>query len=162
MPPRAGGACGTRNRLIDELDQLGWSPRIFRHRQAPLFGGCAIDTDLGSTHRSCAGGLNCQTPVRRLRRCRAPDGRQGRAARRVWCRSTTAVSWGDTMGITRRDTLKFGGLAAVGAAGLTLPLGRSVAADTPSLLPSSKFPKVFAAPLVQPPLLQPVSVSRDA
>jgi FtsP/CotA-like multicopper oxidase with cupredoxin domain len=69
---------------------------------------------------------------------------------------------GDTMGISRRDTLKFGGLAAVGAAGLTLPLGRSVEAATPSLLPSSRFPKLFEAALVQPPLLQPVSVTRDA
>ena len=47
------------------------------------------------------------------------------------------------MKISRRDALKFGGLAAVGAAGLTLPLGRSVNASTPSLLSSANFPKRF-------------------
>jgi FtsP/CotA-like multicopper oxidase with cupredoxin domain len=47
------------------------------------------------------------------------------------------------MKITRRDTLKFGGLAAVATAGLTLPLGRSVSGSTPSLLSSADFPKRF-------------------
>jgi FtsP/CotA-like multicopper oxidase with cupredoxin domain len=50
------------------------------------------------------------------------------------------------MKISRRDALKFGGLAAVGAAGLTLPLGRSVNAGTPSLLSSGNFPKRFVNP----------------
>jgi FtsP/CotA-like multicopper oxidase with cupredoxin domain len=47
------------------------------------------------------------------------------------------------MKLSRRDALKFGGLAAVGTAGLTLPLGRSVAGDTPSLLTAANFPKRF-------------------
>jgi FtsP/CotA-like multicopper oxidase with cupredoxin domain len=47
------------------------------------------------------------------------------------------------MKISRRDAMKFGGLAAVGAAGLSLPLGRSVSGATPSLLTSANFPKRF-------------------
>ena len=50
------------------------------------------------------------------------------------------------MKISRRDAMKFGGLAAVGAAGLTLPLGRSVSGSTPSLLSSANFPKRFVNP----------------
>jgi FtsP/CotA-like multicopper oxidase with cupredoxin domain len=59
------------------------------------------------------------------------------------------------MKITRRDALKIGGLAAVGAAGLTLPLGRSVSAGTPSLLPAKNFPKVYAAAFTPLERLQP-------
>jgi FtsP/CotA-like multicopper oxidase with cupredoxin domain len=47
------------------------------------------------------------------------------------------------MHISRRDALKVGGLAAVGAVGLGLPLGQPLHAGTPSLLPSSSFPKRF-------------------
>jgi FtsP/CotA-like multicopper oxidase with cupredoxin domain len=49
------------------------------------------------------------------------------------------------MKLSRRDALKLGGLAAVGAAGLSLPLGRSVSGGTPSLLASRNFPKRYAA-----------------
>ena len=58
------------------------------------------------------------------------------------------------MKISRRDALKAAGLAAIGAAGLTLPLGGSVSAGTPSLLSSSNFPKRFANPFRRLDVLQ--------
>lgn len=44
------------------------------------------------------------------------------------------------MNFSRRDALKLGGLAAVGAAAFGLPLGRSASGGTPSLLASKNFP----------------------
>ena len=49
------------------------------------------------------------------------------------------------MKISRRDALKLGGLAAVGTAGLSLPLGQSVSGGTPSLLATRNMPKPYAA-----------------
>jgi hypothetical protein len=59
------------------------------------------------------------------------------------------------MKISRRDALKFGGLAALGTAGLTLPLGRSVSGSTPSMLSSGDFPKRFAYPFQYQTVMTP-------
>ena len=59
------------------------------------------------------------------------------------------------MKISRRDAMKVGGLAAVGAAGLTLPLGRTVSGETPSLLSSANFPKRFVNPFQRLGVLTP-------
>jgi FtsP/CotA-like multicopper oxidase with cupredoxin domain len=57
--------------------------------------------------------------------------------------------------LSRRDALKFGGLAAVGAAGLSLPLGRSLSAGTPSLLPTKNLPKPYAEAFQRLNVLKP-------
>jgi FtsP/CotA-like multicopper oxidase with cupredoxin domain len=59
------------------------------------------------------------------------------------------------MKLSRRDALKFAGLAALGTAGLSLPLGRSVSGGTPSLLSSGDFPKRFARPFEYQKVLTP-------
>jgi FtsP/CotA-like multicopper oxidase with cupredoxin domain len=59
------------------------------------------------------------------------------------------------MQVSRRDMLKLAGLGAVGAAGLSVPLGREVRASTISLLPTSKMPKPYAVPFVRQQVLQP-------
>ena len=61
------------------------------------------------------------------------------------------------MKISRRDAMKFGGLAAAGAAGLSLPLGRTVSGETPSLLTSANFPKRFVNPFQRLEVLSPTS-----
>jgi FtsP/CotA-like multicopper oxidase with cupredoxin domain len=61
------------------------------------------------------------------------------------------------MKITRRDAMKVGGLAAVGTAGLTLPLGRSVSGETPSLLAAANFPKPFVNEFQRQQVLKPTS-----
>jgi FtsP/CotA-like multicopper oxidase with cupredoxin domain len=61
------------------------------------------------------------------------------------------------MKISRRDALKFGGLAALGTAGLTLPLGRSVSGSTPSTLSSGDFPKRFVYPFQHQKVLTPTA-----
>jgi len=65
------------------------------------------------------------------------------------------------MRISRRDALKLGGLATVGAAGLALPFGRSVSGGTPSLLSSRNFPKPYAAAFVRLPVLAPYKQAVD-
>lgn len=60
------------------------------------------------------------------------------------------------MKLSRRDALKLGGLAAVGTAGLALPLGRSVQAGTPSLLSTGNFPPRYTNVLTIPEAMQPV------
>ena len=58
------------------------------------------------------------------------------------------------MQVSRRDVLRVAGVAAVGAAGLSLPLGRGVSGSTISLLPTSRMPKPYAVPFVRQSLLQ--------
>ncbi|WP_111768004.1 multicopper oxidase family protein [Nakamurella deserti] len=65
------------------------------------------------------------------------------------------------MAVSRRDVFKLGGLAAAGAAGLALPWGAGVSASSASLLPTSKMPKVFAAPFTRLGVLTP-TVGTDA
>ncbi len=65
------------------------------------------------------------------------------------------------MKISRRDALKLGGLAAVGTAGMGLPLGRSVSGSTPSLLASRNFPKVYKTALPIQKVLAPSSTGVD-
>ena len=47
------------------------------------------------------------------------------------------------MKLSRRDVFKLGGLAAVGAAGLAIPLGNTVNGASASLLPAGKMPKPY-------------------
>jgi spore coat protein A, manganese oxidase len=66
------------------------------------------------------------------------------------------------MGVTRRDLLKFGAVgAATGAAGLTLPLGRSAETKSVSRLPKALMPKPYAAAFVRPPVLAPYRTGVD-
>ena len=65
------------------------------------------------------------------------------------------------MKISRRDALKLGGLAAVGAAGLGLPLGRSVSGGTPSMLASRNFPGRYTNAFAPLKKLSP-TISYDA
>lgn len=67
----------------------------------------------------------------------------------------------NNMQFSRRDALKFGGLAAAGAAGLTLPFGRSVQASTASLLASRNFPKVYGAAFKPQGVAKPTSTGFD-
>jgi FtsP/CotA-like multicopper oxidase with cupredoxin domain len=59
------------------------------------------------------------------------------------------------MQITRRDTLKLAGLGAVGAAGLTMPLGRQASGSSISTLPSSKMPRPFTRTFQRQRKLEP-------
>ncbi len=67
----------------------------------------------------------------------------------------TMILSGGLMNITRRDALKVGGLATVGAAGLGLPLGQSVSGSTPSTLSSADFPKRFVSNFKRQEVLEP-------
>ena len=60
------------------------------------------------------------------------------------------------MRLSRRDMFKLGGLAAVGAAGLAIPLGNTVSGSSASLLPSSKMPKPYQAAFGRLEVLAPV------
>jgi spore coat protein A, manganese oxidase len=60
------------------------------------------------------------------------------------------------MSLNRRDLLKLGGLSALGAAGLAVPLGGGASTKSISTLSSTKFPKRYAAAFVRPPVLTPV------
>ena len=51
------------------------------------------------------------------------------------------------MKLSRRDVFKLGGLAAVGAAGLAIPLGHRVSGASASLLPAAKMPKPYQSTL---------------
>ncbi|WP_108249531.1 multicopper oxidase family protein [Planctomonas deserti] len=64
------------------------------------------------------------------------------------------------MTITRRTALQVGGIGAIGAAALTVPLTQAQA-STPSTLATANFPKRFATPLPIPKEL-PRSTSPDA
>jgi FtsP/CotA-like multicopper oxidase with cupredoxin domain len=62
------------------------------------------------------------------------------------------------MGFSRRDALKLGGLAAVGVAGVGLPLSNSlVNASTASQLPASKMPKPYQVKFNRLGVLEPKS-----
>src|SRR6476620_2552889 len=60
------------------------------------------------------------------------------------------------MRLSRRDMFKLGGLAAVGAAGLAIPLGNTVSGSSASLLPTSKMPKPYQAAFERVGVLAPV------
>jgi FtsP/CotA-like multicopper oxidase with cupredoxin domain len=66
------------------------------------------------------------------------------------------------MQLSRRDMLKLAGLGAVGAAGLTLPLGREASGSTISLLPLSKMPKPYAVAFHRQQLLKPYRKAYDS
>ena len=59
------------------------------------------------------------------------------------------------MSITRRGVLKIGAAGALGAAGIAVPLGRSVQTKAASALDSSKLPKPFRTEFAVPPVLTP-------
>jgi FtsP/CotA-like multicopper oxidase with cupredoxin domain len=59
------------------------------------------------------------------------------------------------MSVSRRDMLKLGALGAVGAAGLSLPLGASVSTKSASRLASKNMPKPFQAEFVRQQALSP-------
>ena len=59
------------------------------------------------------------------------------------------------MTLTRRDALKLGGLAAVGAAGVLVPLGSAaLQAKSVSTLPAALFPRRYVRDLIIPPVLE--------
>ncbi|MDQ1634145.1 MAG: hypothetical protein QOJ32_954 [Frankiaceae bacterium] len=62
------------------------------------------------------------------------------------------------MAITRRDIFKFG---AIGGVGLALPIGRSIAAGTPSTAASNVMPLQFANPFRRPSVLQQIGTYKD-
>ena len=66
------------------------------------------------------------------------------------------------MNLSRRTTLKLSGLAALGAAGLSLPLGRTVNAGTPSLLSGKNTPKPFQNAFKRLDVLTPYKREVDA
>jgi FtsP/CotA-like multicopper oxidase with cupredoxin domain len=66
------------------------------------------------------------------------------------------------MGVNRRDVLKLGALGAVGAAGLTVPFGSSVATKSASRLGSKNMPKPFEAKFRYQPVLEPYRTEVDA
>jgi spore coat protein A, manganese oxidase len=59
------------------------------------------------------------------------------------------------MSLNRRDLLKLGGLSALGAAGLAVPLGGGASTKSISTLSATKFPKRYATPLQRPSVLTP-------
>jgi spore coat protein A, manganese oxidase len=66
------------------------------------------------------------------------------------------------MEATRRDVLKAGGLALLGAAGgVGLPWGSALGAKAYSSLERSRMPEPFAVNLVRPPVLRPTRSARD-
>jgi FtsP/CotA-like multicopper oxidase with cupredoxin domain len=65
------------------------------------------------------------------------------------------------MQLTRRDMFKIGGLAAVTAAGLAIPLGNTVSGATASLLPAGKMPKPFQTTFSRLEVLPPVKTEVD-
>ena len=65
------------------------------------------------------------------------------------------------MSLSRRDALKLGGLAAVGAAGLADAVGQHGQRATPSLLPTSKMPKPYAAAFGRLEVLPPAATEMD-
>jgi spore coat protein A, manganese oxidase len=63
---------------------------------------------------------------------------------------------------TRRDVLKFGGLAVIGAAGAAgLPWGATLGAKSASELAETRMPKPFRSAFRRPPVLRPASSRRD-
>ena len=68
---------------------------------------------------------------------------------------------GNIMQLSRRDMFKIGGLAAVTAAGLAIPLGNTVSGATASLLPASKMPKPFQTTFSRLEVLPPVKTEVD-
>src|SRR5919107_5959340 len=66
------------------------------------------------------------------------------------------------MQLSRRDMLKLAGLGAVGAAGLTLPLGHQASGSTISLLPASKMPKPYTRTFAHQQQLRPYKKVQDS
>ena len=65
------------------------------------------------------------------------------------------------MQLSRRDMIKLGGLGALGAAGLAVPLGPSVSGKSASLLPDSKMPKPYRVPFERLGVLTPYKKAVD-
>ena len=65
------------------------------------------------------------------------------------------------MQLSRRDMFKIGGLAAVTAAGLAIPLGNTVSGASASLLPASKMPKPFQTTFSRLEVLSPLKTEVD-
>jgi FtsP/CotA-like multicopper oxidase with cupredoxin domain len=60
------------------------------------------------------------------------------------------------MSVSRRDVLKMGGLAAVGVAGLAVPLSQTVSGSSQSLLPPGELPRPYGADFMALQVLSPV------
>ena len=69
---------------------------------------------------------------------------------------------GINMRLSRRDAMKLGGLGALGAAGLAVPLGGGVLAKSASRLDRRLMPRPYGAAFVTPPVLRPYSTGVDA
>ena len=65
------------------------------------------------------------------------------------------------MSVKRRTVVKGGALAAVGMAGVGVPLGQSLQTKSASKLASSKMPRPYAATFVEPPTLRPYKITTD-
>jgi spore coat protein A len=68
---------------------------------------------------------------------------------------------GRNVSITRRGMLKAGALGALGAAGIAVPLGRSVETKSASALKDNQLPKPYQAAFRRPPVLAPDSTGID-
>ncbi len=65
------------------------------------------------------------------------------------------------MRLSRRDAFKIGGLGALGAAGLAIPLGNMVSGQSASLLPSKNMPLPYRTTFGRLPVLPPVGSRID-
>jgi hypothetical protein len=66
------------------------------------------------------------------------------------------------MKLSRRDVFKLGGLAAVGAAGLAIPLGHTVNGASASLLSAAKMPKPYQSTVGRLEVQSPYRTEVDA
>jgi spore coat protein A len=66
------------------------------------------------------------------------------------------------MKLSRRDVFKLGGLAAVGAAGLAIPLGHTVNGASASLLSAAKMPKPYQSTFGRLEVQSPYRTEVDA
>jgi FtsP/CotA-like multicopper oxidase with cupredoxin domain len=66
------------------------------------------------------------------------------------------------MPFSRRDAFKLGGLSALGAAGLAIPLGKMVSGSSASLLPSKSMPVPYRTTFARLPVLDSVGWGVDS
>ncbi|GEO32310.1 spore coat protein A [Cellulomonas aerilata] len=64
--------------------------------------------------------------------------------------------------VDRREVLKLGGLGALAAAGLVVPIGVRAGAGSASTLASAIMPRPYRRDFLRPPVLQPYEVVKDA
>ena len=62
------------------------------------------------------------------------------------------------MSLDRRNLLKLGGLSALGAAGLVVPLGAGARTKSISTLSKAQFPSRYRAAFIRPPVLVPTMI----